>query len=61
MTGAKRKSEELGIAFLGDIPLHADICASADVGKPTMAASPDSPQAAAFINLAKVIATKLQL
>ena len=61
MIGAKKKCKELGIDFLGDIPLHPDICASADVGKPTMAASPESPQAQAFVNLAKSITTKLQL
>lgn len=59
--GAKNKCEELGIPFLGDVPLHPDICSSADVGKPTMASSPDSPQAQAFVKLASTIASKLQL
>ncbi|PPJ53351.1 hypothetical protein CBER1_00955 [Cercospora berteroae] len=55
LDGAKKKCHESGINFLGDIPLHPDICASADSGKPTMAANPDSPQAQAFTNIAKAI------
>ncbi|KAM3419004.1 hypothetical protein BST61_g4960 [Cercospora zeina] len=61
LDGAKKKCHEMGINFLGDIPLHPDTCASADNGKPTMAASPDSPQAQAFIDIAKVITATLAL
>lgn len=36
--GARRKAEEMGVDFLGDIPLDAKICRDADAGKPTVAA-----------------------
>ncbi|KAI5369679.1 Putative iron-sulfur protein NUBPL [Septoria linicola] len=61
LDGAKKKCGDLGINFLGDIPLHPDICASADVGKPTMAASPTSPQAEAFTRLAAQLTKSLGL
>ncbi|EME89292.1 uncharacterized protein MYCFIDRAFT_26808 [Pseudocercospora fijiensis CIRAD86] len=58
--GAKKKCNEIGIPFLGDIPLHPDICANADAGKPTMVANPDTPQAKSFDEIAKKIASKLE-
>lgn len=58
--GAKKKCNEIGIPFLGDIPLHPDICASADTGKPTVVANPDTPQAQSFDEIAKIIASSLK-
>ena len=52
LDGAKRKCTEMGIHLLGDIPLHPQICADADAGKPTVVASPDGPQAKAFMTIA---------
>ena len=46
--GVSRKSNELGIPLLGDIPLHAQICADADRGKPTVVAEPESERSRAF-------------
>lgn len=59
--GAKKKCAELGLPLLGDIPLHAQICSDADAGKPTVVASPDSPQAKAFVNVAQQLISKLGL
>lgn len=59
--GAKNKCNELGLTLLGDIPLHAQICTDADAGKPTVVASPESPQAKAFATVAQELASKLQL
>lgn len=59
--GARKKCDELGLPLLGDIPLHASICTDADAGKPTVVATPDSPQAMAFVDVAKKLISKLQL
>jgi MinD superfamily P-loop ATPase len=61
IAGVKRKCAELGITLLGDIPLHPQICSDADAGKPTVVGSPNSPQAEAFIKLAKDLKATLGL
>jgi ATP-binding protein involved in chromosome partitioning len=53
LLGVKKICGELDVPFLGEIPLHARICADADVGKPTMVASPESPSAKAFMEVAE--------
>jgi MinD superfamily P-loop ATPase len=53
--GVKKICSQLEVPFLGEIPLHASICADADVGKPTMVASPDSPSAKAFMDVAEKV------
>ncbi len=59
--GARRKCDELGMQLLGDIPLHPQICLDADAGKPTVVATPDSPQARAFMKIAERLHTELEL
>lgn len=61
LDGAKKKCGDLGIRFLGDVPLHPSICSDADAGKPTMVASPDGDQAKAFAAIAQELATELRL
>jgi ATP-binding protein involved in chromosome partitioning len=61
LDGAKNKCGELGIRFLGDVPLHPSICSDADAGKPTMVANPDGPQAQAFAGIAKELTGILSL
>jgi ATP-binding protein involved in chromosome partitioning len=46
--GARAEAMALGVPFLGEIPLHADIRMLSDAGAPIVAAQPDSHQAAAF-------------
>ena len=58
--GARAEAEKLGAPFLGDIPLDADIRARSDAGMPVVATMPDSPQAAAFGNIAAQIAETLE-
>ena len=50
--GARAEAEKLGIPFLGEIPLDLDIRVAADGGTPIVADRPESPQAAAFRQLA---------
>jgi ATP-binding protein involved in chromosome partitioning len=38
MRGAEEKAKDLGVEFLGDVPLDARICADADRGMPTVVA-----------------------
>jgi len=51
----------LGLELLGDIPLHAQICHDADMGKPTVVASPNGPQAEAFLKIATGLMTTIGL
>ncbi len=52
--GAKNLAKELGVAFLGEIPLVQSICESGDKGTPT-ALQEGTPQAEAFTQLAKEV------
>jgi len=53
--------QENGIDLLGEIPLHPAIGDDADRGKPTVVAEPESGRAAAFMGLARTIASKIGL
>jgi ATP-binding protein involved in chromosome partitioning len=50
--GGKRASSELGIPYLGDIPLDTQVRVGGDTGQPIVATHPDSPLAKAFLRLA---------
>jgi ATP-binding protein involved in chromosome partitioning len=50
--GAKLEAEKLGIPFLGGVPLHMDIRATSDEGRPIVASSPDSPHAQIYRDIA---------
>ena len=50
--GAKAEAEKLGIAFLGGVPLHMDIRATSDDGRPIVASSPDSVHAQIYRDIA---------
>ena len=51
--GARLEAEKLGLPFLGEIPLNLDIRLAADGGAPIVASKPDSPQAKAFMAIAR--------
>ena len=59
--GVVRECSAHGIDFVGDIPLHAEICDAADRGKPTVVSDPDSPHGQAFLQIANQLAEKIQL
>jgi ATP-binding protein involved in chromosome partitioning len=50
--GAAREAQNLGVPFLGGVPLHMDIRAKSDSGEPVTATDPDGPHAAVFKELA---------
>ncbi len=51
--GAKETAEKMGVRFLGEVPLHIDIRTHADAGKPIVEDKPESPQASAYMEIAK--------
>ncbi|MGD9812453.1 MAG: Mrp/NBP35 family ATP-binding protein [Parvibaculaceae bacterium] len=57
--GARAEADRLGVDFLGEIPLDADLRARSDRGEPIVATAPDSPHAAIYIDIGKKIWTAL--
>ena len=51
--GAHEEADRLGVTFLGEIPLHMDIRATSDVGRPIVASQPDSLHATIYRDIAK--------
>ena len=51
--GGRRTADELGVPFLGSIPLDAAIVTGGDSGKPVVTERPDSPAGRAFTELAR--------
>ncbi len=58
--GGERMSRELGVPFLGAIPLDAGIVTSGDEGRPIMLDQPPSPAALAYRDIATELAGRLQ-
>ena len=56
--GAREAADELGVEFLGELPLDVAIRESSDAGAPIVATDPDSPQAQAFFRLAEQVAAR---
>ncbi len=58
--GARETAEKLGAPFLGEIPLVPRIRETSDAGTPISVSAPDSPEAQAFLDVAKKVAVSLQ-
>lgn len=58
--GAKKLAEKLEIPLLGQIPLVQSICESGDIGRPAVLQK-DTPQAIAFMEMAKSIAQQIAI
>jgi ATP-binding protein involved in chromosome partitioning len=56
--GAPEMADEMGIDFLGEIPLHPDVRAGSDIGVPIVEAATESAVAKAFGEIAQKIAAK---
>ena len=50
--GARAEAEKLDVPFLGEVPLHMDVRATSDSGKPITATAPASPEAQIFREIA---------
>jgi ATP-binding protein involved in chromosome partitioning len=58
--GARHDAEKMGVPFLGEVPLDPIIRETSDSGRPVVGADPQSPQAAAYLNLAAKVKTLLE-
>ena len=59
--GARETAKELGVDFLGEIPLHLSIRENADNGTPIVMAEPESPHTGAYEDIAAKIKRKLDI
>jgi ATP-binding protein involved in chromosome partitioning len=59
--GAQKMAEQIGVPFLGEIPLDVAIRVGGDSGKPVAAVSPDSPYARPFKTLAQSVAAAVSV
>ncbi len=57
--GAATAARELGIDFLGEIPLEIAIRETSDAGTPIVAKTPDSPEARAYMAIADRLLEKI--
>ena len=57
--GGRKTSEQLGVSFLGHVPLDAEVCAAGDGGVPIVAAHPESPQSQGFRDIASQLSEEL--
>jgi len=56
--GARKAAMELGVDFLGEVPLDMAIREGSDSGRPVVAADPDGPHAAAYLAIADKVLVK---
>ncbi len=59
--GAERAAQELGVPFLGRLPLDQKTREGGDLGRPIVATDPDSPVAQAFRELAQKLAAQVSM
>ena len=57
--GGKRVADELGVDFLGEVPIDPRVVEGGDLGKPIVAYAPESEAARAFRTLAGEVARRL--
>jgi ATP-binding protein involved in chromosome partitioning len=56
--GARAAAEELGLDFLGELPLDVRVREGSDSGVPIVESDPDSPVAQAFMEIARRVAAR---
>jgi ATP-binding protein involved in chromosome partitioning len=59
--GAQAAADEIGLDFLGEVPLETAVRAGGDEGEPIVAIDPDSPAARALIGIAERVAAKVSV
>jgi ATP-binding protein involved in chromosome partitioning len=57
--GARATAEQLGVDFLGEIPLHMSIRETSDAGTPITVTDPDGEYASAYVAIADRVAAKI--
>jgi len=58
--GGRKMAEDLGVPFLGSIPIDPQICADSDEGIPFIVRHPDSPASKAFMDIVEKIEKYLE-
>ncbi|HEX9988119.1 MAG TPA: iron-sulfur cluster carrier protein ApbC [Chloroflexia bacterium] len=59
--GAQMAAARYNVPFLGEIPLHLRIREGGDSGKPIVVDAPDSPEAEAFLRVARNLAAQVSV
>ena len=59
--GGSEFADEMGVPFLGEVPLGIEVRESGDKGVPVVVAHPDSPQAKAFRTVAEEVARQVSI
>src|SRR6476469_3002250 len=59
--GAQAAAAKYAVPFLGEIPLHLRIREGGDSGRPIVAGEPDSPEAQAFMTVARNLAAQVSV
>jgi ATP-binding protein involved in chromosome partitioning len=58
--GGAAMARDLGVPFLGEVPLAREVCEAGDTGLPIVAAAPASPQSRAFHEIAERVLVRLR-
>ncbi len=58
--GARQEADNLGMDFLGEVPLHMDIRTSSDGGHPIVVSEPDNEHAQAYCAIADKLWEKIE-
>jgi ATP-binding protein involved in chromosome partitioning len=58
--GAQETAKELGVDFLGEVPLHMDIRTTSDAGTPITATEPESEHAKIYRDLATKVQDRIE-
>jgi ATP-binding protein involved in chromosome partitioning len=59
--GGAAMAKDMGIPFLGEVPIDTRVRSGGDEGRPIVAEAPDSPAARAFIEVAGKVAAQLSI
>jgi ATP-binding protein involved in chromosome partitioning len=59
--GGHKIATELGLPFLGEIPIEAEVVAAGDEGRPIVVRNPDSAAARAYLEIAKRLAAAISV
>jgi ATP-binding protein involved in chromosome partitioning len=59
--GGKKMADDMGIPFLGEVPIDTRVRTGGDEGRPIVDAAPDAPAAKAFVEIAGKVAAQLSI
>jgi ATP-binding protein involved in chromosome partitioning len=59
--GGATTAANYGVPFLGEVPLNVSLREGGDLGKPIVAANPNSPVAQAFRQIAEKVAAQVSI